>query len=82
MPPSEPGHTGRSLLVLVTAYFGLYVYVHGPWWFSGRRVAMSTTLTIRDETTFGLGSDDKEFALDDPTERITGSRLRPRMRRP
>jgi hypothetical protein len=32
---------------------------------------MSTTLTIRDETTFSLGSDDKEFTLDVPTERIT-----------
>jgi hypothetical protein len=33
---------------------------------------MSTTLTIRDETTFSLGSgDDKEFALDVPAERIT-----------
>jgi hypothetical protein len=32
---------------------------------------MSTTLTIRDETTFGLGSDGKEFTLDVPTERIT-----------
>jgi hypothetical protein len=33
---------------------------------------MSTTLTIRDETTFSFGSDnDKEFTLDVPTERIT-----------
>ncbi len=32
---------------------------------------MSTTLTIRDETTFGLDSDGNEFALDVPTERIT-----------
>ena len=32
---------------------------------------MSTTLTIRDETTFSLGSDDERFTLDVPTERIT-----------
>src|SRR5918997_7134570 len=33
---------------------------------------MPTTLTIRDETTFNLGTDDEEgFALDVPTERIT-----------
>ena len=33
---------------------------------------MPATLTIRDETTFDFGSDDKEgFGLDVPTERIT-----------
>jgi hypothetical protein len=32
---------------------------------------MSTTLAIRDETTFSLGSDDERFTLDVPTERIT-----------
>jgi hypothetical protein len=33
---------------------------------------MSTTLKIRDETTFGLGGDDdRGFTLDVPTERIT-----------
>ncbi len=32
---------------------------------------MSTTLTIRDETTFGLGGDDGGFTLDVPAERIT-----------
>ncbi len=32
---------------------------------------MSTTLTIRDETTFSLGSDDERFTLDVTTERIT-----------
>ncbi len=32
---------------------------------------MSTTLTIRDEMTFSLGSDDKRFTLEVPTERIT-----------
>jgi hypothetical protein len=32
---------------------------------------MSTTLTIRDETTFNLGGDDEEFTLDVLTERIT-----------
>ncbi len=33
---------------------------------------MSTTLTIRDETTFAFGNDsDGAFALDVPTERIT-----------
>ena len=32
---------------------------------------MSTTLKIRDETTFSVGSDDKEFTLDVRTERIT-----------
>ena len=32
---------------------------------------MPTTLTIRDETTFGFGGDDgEEFTLDVPTERI------------
>jgi hypothetical protein len=34
-------------------------------------VAMSTTLTIRDETTFNLGGEDEEFMLDILTERIT-----------
>ena len=32
---------------------------------------MTMTLTIRDEATFNLGSDDKELTLDVPTERIT-----------
>ena len=33
---------------------------------------MSTTLKIRDETTFGLGGDDdRDFTLDVPEERIT-----------
>jgi hypothetical protein len=33
---------------------------------------MSTTLTIRDETTFSFGGDnDEEFVLDVPAERIT-----------
>ena len=33
---------------------------------------MSTTLTVRDETTFSFGSDnDEEFVLDVPAERIT-----------
>ena len=32
---------------------------------------MSTTLTIRDETTFSLGSGDRHFTLDVPTGRIT-----------
>lgn len=33
---------------------------------------MSTTLKIRDETTFGLGGDaDRDFTLDIPEERIT-----------
>ena len=32
---------------------------------------MSTTLKIRDETTFSLGDDDKDFTLDVPEERIT-----------
>ncbi len=33
---------------------------------------MPTTLTIRDETTFGFGGgDDNDYALDVPTERIT-----------
>jgi hypothetical protein len=33
---------------------------------------MSTTLKIRDETTFGFGGDDdRGFTLDVPTERIT-----------
>ena len=33
---------------------------------------MSTTLTVRDETTFSFGSDnDEEFTLDVPAERIT-----------
>src|SRR5215208_4754487 len=33
---------------------------------------MSTTLKIRDETTFGFGDDDdRGFTLDVPTERIT-----------
>ena len=32
---------------------------------------MSTTLTIRDETSFSLGGDDEQFTLDVPTERIT-----------
>ncbi len=32
---------------------------------------MSTTLTIRDETTFSLGDEDEEFTLEVPTERIT-----------
>ena len=32
---------------------------------------MSTTLTIRDETTFSFGGDNEEFTLDVPAERIT-----------
>ena len=32
---------------------------------------MSTTLTIRDETTSSFGGDSEEFTLDVPTERIT-----------
>jgi hypothetical protein len=36
---------------------------------------MSTTLTIRDETTFSLGSDDERFTLDVPAERITVGEL-------
>ena len=33
---------------------------------------MSTTLTVRDETTFSFGSEsDEEFTLDVPSERIT-----------
>jgi hypothetical protein len=32
---------------------------------------MSTTLTIRDETTSSFGGDNEEFTLDVPTERIT-----------
>lgn len=32
---------------------------------------MSTTLTIRDETTFSLGGDGEGFTLDVPAERIT-----------
>ena len=33
---------------------------------------MSTTLKIRDETTFGLGGDDdRDFTLDVPEKRIT-----------
>ena len=32
---------------------------------------MSTTLTIRDETTFSFGGDNEEFTLDVPTQRIT-----------
>ena len=34
-------------------------------------MTMSTTLTIRDETSFSLGSDDEQFTLDVPAERIT-----------
>ncbi len=34
-------------------------------------VAMSTTLTIRDETTFGFGGDEKRFTLDLLTDRVT-----------
>ena len=32
---------------------------------------MSTTLKIRDETTFSFGGDNEEFTLDVPAERIT-----------
>jgi hypothetical protein len=32
---------------------------------------MSTTLTIRDETTFSFAGDNEEFTLDVPVERIT-----------
>src|SRR5919112_632552 len=32
---------------------------------------MSTTLTIRDETTFTFGGDDPGYALDVPTEHLT-----------
>jgi hypothetical protein len=32
---------------------------------------MSTTLTIRDETTFSFGGDDVAFTLDVPAERLT-----------
>jgi hypothetical protein len=32
---------------------------------------MSTTLTIRDETTFSFGGDDGAFTLDVPAERLT-----------
>ena len=39
--------------------------------FRGRRVAISTTLKIRDETTLSLDGDDREFTLDVPAERIT-----------
>src|SRR3712207_1286847 len=38
---------------------------------SGRRVAMSTTLKIRDETTSSAGGDSGEFTLEVLTERIT-----------
>ncbi len=36
---------------------------------------MSTTLTIRDETTFNLGRDDEGFTLEVLTERITVGEL-------
>src|SRR5215203_2164490 len=47
-----------------------FIYVSSG--FRGRSVAMSTTLKIRDETTFNLGDEnDSGFLLDVPDERIT-----------
>ncbi len=60
----------QDLLVLATGYFGPYLYVYllelRRW-----RLAMSTTLTIRDQTTSSFGGEGDGFALDVPTERVT-----------
>jgi hypothetical protein len=51
-----------------------FVYVSSR--FRGRSVTMSTTLKIKDETTFNLGGDDdRDFTLNVPDEKISVQEL-------